>query len=307
MQGLIATVLILGSVLALVLAVIGVLFARVPILRLRGRVAWGGVGFGALIALILGAALVPATPSGRPVAPNTARPATSAHPNPAVRPKPTRLHRLRVTLALPLAIAQVFDASGLEVARMRGANAHFNLRPGVYFVRASATGYVPVKSRLELRGPRHLSFALRRDLVSIAVAANAPGAVYRVFGAGGQLVARAQGTSARFNLPRARYKIAVGAPGYRPTALWSQGGAARATLDRLPPPPPPPPAIALETPASGSSGGGYVNSAGEFVQSPTFSDRRPEGASAQCGDGSYSFSRSRRGTCSHHGGVAQWY
>lgn len=32
----------------------------------------------------------------------------------------------------------------------------------------------------------------------------------------------------------------------------------------------------------------------------------PAGATAQCRDGSYSFSQSRRGTCSHHGGVAQW-
>jgi len=32
----------------------------------------------------------------------------------------------------------------------------------------------------------------------------------------------------------------------------------------------------------------------------------PAGASAQCRDGTYSFSRSRRGTCSHHGGVARW-
>ena len=33
----------------------------------------------------------------------------------------------------------------------------------------------------------------------------------------------------------------------------------------------------------------------------------PAGASAQCRDGSYSYSRSRRGTCSHHGGVAVWF
>ncbi len=32
----------------------------------------------------------------------------------------------------------------------------------------------------------------------------------------------------------------------------------------------------------------------------------PAGATAQCRDGSYSFSASRRGTCSHHGGVARW-
>jgi hypothetical protein len=33
----------------------------------------------------------------------------------------------------------------------------------------------------------------------------------------------------------------------------------------------------------------------------------PTGASARCRDGTFSFSRSRRGTCSHHGGVAQWF
>lgn len=33
----------------------------------------------------------------------------------------------------------------------------------------------------------------------------------------------------------------------------------------------------------------------------------PSGASARCRDGTYSYSASRRGTCSHHGGVAVWY
>jgi hypothetical protein len=32
----------------------------------------------------------------------------------------------------------------------------------------------------------------------------------------------------------------------------------------------------------------------------------PAGATAQCRDGSYSFSQNHRGTCSHHGGVARW-
>ncbi|MFE1171928.1 DUF3761 domain-containing protein [Streptomyces sp. NPDC058773] len=30
------------------------------------------------------------------------------------------------------------------------------------------------------------------------------------------------------------------------------------------------------------------------------------GASAKCNDGTYSYSRHRRGTCSHHHGVAVW-
>ena len=50
----------------------------------------------------------------------------------------------------------------------------------------------------------------------------------------------------------------------------------------------------------------YTNSSGERVQSPTYYNSAPAGATALCRDGTYSFSRSRRGTCSHHGGVARW-
>ena len=32
----------------------------------------------------------------------------------------------------------------------------------------------------------------------------------------------------------------------------------------------------------------------------------PAGATAQCGDGTYSSSQHHSGTCSHHGGVARW-
>lgn len=50
----------------------------------------------------------------------------------------------------------------------------------------------------------------------------------------------------------------------------------------------------------------YKNSQGEKVQSPTRYNQIPKGATALCKDGTYSFSRSRRGTCSGHGGVARW-
>lgn len=50
----------------------------------------------------------------------------------------------------------------------------------------------------------------------------------------------------------------------------------------------------------------YTNSRGERVQSPTHYNSAPPGATALCRDGTYSYSRSRRGTCSHHGGVAKW-
>lgn len=65
------------------------------------------------------------------------------------------------------------------------------------------------------------------------------------------------------------------------------------------------------TPAPTRSGGSssddyYTNVEGKQVHRPIKSESVPSGASAQCRDGSYSFSRNRRGTCSHHGGVASW-
>jgi Protein of unknown function (DUF3761) len=52
--------------------------------------------------------------------------------------------------------------------------------------------------------------------------------------------------------------------------------------------------------------GTYVNSKGKRVKRPENCAAAPQGATAQCRDGSYSFSQSRRGTCSHHGGVVKW-
>lgn len=55
--------------------------------------------------------------------------------------------------------------------------------------------------------------------------------------------------------------------------------------------------------------GSYINKDGQTVHSPahTRSGKKPDGASARCRDGSYSFSTHHRGTCSRHGGVAEWY
>ena len=66
------------------------------------------------------------------------------------------------------------------------------------------------------------------------------------------------------------------------------------------------PAAAPDSPAQTCTNGTYVNSAGNTVCSPEQSSTAPPGATAQCGDGSYSFSQSRSGTCSHHEGVARW-
>lgn len=66
--------------------------------------------------------------------------------------------------------------------------------------------------------------------------------------------------------------------------------------------------VALPQPSQSTSctDGTYTNSAGNTVCRPETSSTVPAGATAQCADGTYSFSQSSRGTCSHHGGVAQW-
>lgn len=52
----------------------------------------------------------------------------------------------------------------------------------------------------------------------------------------------------------------------------------------------------------------YINKQGEVVHAPSrsLSGLTPDGATARCVDGTYSFSHSRSGTCSRHGGVGQW-
>ena len=52
----------------------------------------------------------------------------------------------------------------------------------------------------------------------------------------------------------------------------------------------------------------YTNRDGNTVHAParSLSGQPPAGATARCRDGTYSFSRHRSGTCSRHGGVAEW-
>lgn len=52
--------------------------------------------------------------------------------------------------------------------------------------------------------------------------------------------------------------------------------------------------------------GTYENSSGNTVCKPEESSTVPAGATARCEDGTYSFSEHRSGTCSYHGGVAEW-
>jgi predicted RNA-binding Zn-ribbon protein involved in translation (DUF1610 family) len=49
----------------------------------------------------------------------------------------------------------------------------------------------------------------------------------------------------------------------------------------------------------------YVNSSGHLVHSPSCGKKNIK-PTADCRDGSVSFSEHHSGTCSHHGGVAHW-
>ena len=59
-------------------------------------------------------------------------------------------------------------------------------------------------------------------------------------------------------------------------------------------------------PGSCPSSDYYVNLTGQCVHRPRQAQAPPLGATAQCRDGTYSFSQHHQGTCSHHGGVARW-
>src|SRR3990167_288058 len=49
----------------------------------------------------------------------------------------------------------------------------------------------------------------------------------------------------------------------------------------------------------------YINRSGEAVPLPVYMNERPPNATAQCYNGAYSFSKSRSGTFSKEGGVAE--
>lgn len=73
-------------------------------------------------------------------------------------------------------------------------------------------------------------------------------------------------------------------------------------------PSPTPQATAPATASGSCAVDYYLNSNSVCVHRPvkTQGSVVPQGATAQCRDGSYLFSQHRRGTCSRHGGVANW-
>lgn len=58
---------------------------------------------------------------------------------------------------------------------------------------------------------------------------------------------------------------------------------------------------------SGSSGAPLPVATVAATPTATPSSGVHAGATAECKDGTYSYSQHHSGTCSHHGGVLQWY
>lgn len=72
-----------------------------------------------------------------------------------------------------------------------------------------------------------------------------------------------------------------------------------------PPPPAPEPAPIVDVQPEPEPEPAPVEEVTEEAPAPE--EQAGGGASALCKDGTLSYSQNRRGTCSHHGGVAQWY
>lgn len=92
-----------------------------------------------------------------------------------------------------------------------------------------------------------------------------------------------------------------------PTPVVENVRSATSQTQQYFPTAPTPPAQKTSSSESNLSNNNYYqNVDGNQIHSPAYSDSIPAGASAQCRDGTYSFSQHRSGTCSHHGGVASW-
>jgi hypothetical protein len=114
-----------------------------------------------------------------------------------------------------------------------------------------------------------------------------------------------QGTATRAPAPAVHAAVAparVPSPDAAPS-LPSTNPAAKSSTPKSSTTTTPPPATS--SPACDEDTH-YVNSKGNCVLRPVAEPSAPAGATAKCQDGTYSSSQSRSGTCSKHGGVAQW-
>jgi Protein of unknown function (DUF3761) len=90
-------------------------------------------------------------------------------------------------------------------------------------------------------------------------------------------------------------------------ACSSHGGVQKATTPAAPPAAAAAPASApAPAPAPAATAAKSTSTATKSAPTAKASNTDPTGATAKCKDGTYSKSQHRSGTCSSHGGVAEW-
>jgi hypothetical protein len=108
------------------------------------------------------------------------------------------------------------------------------------------------------------------------------------------------GTDARVRFPLWAAKV------YQPAKPEDKSNPSTPSTQESAPESSPEPEEEPHEPGAECTNGTYENSSGNTVCKPEESLTVPAGATARCEDGTYSFSEHRSGTCSYHGGVAEW-
>jgi hypothetical protein len=140
----------------------------------------------------------------------------------------------------------------------------------------------------------------KKVAVSSASDVSAPAATDAVMPSPAEPATSAPAVATAIPSPRAESSRPL--PTYSPVTAYTAPAPVYSTPKAYTAPP-----VATEPTTGAYNGGGttdtYTNVDGNQVERP---DGSSSGASAQCRDGTYSHSQHRSGTCSGHGGVAQW-
>jgi Excalibur calcium-binding domain len=234
----------LAAMFAFVIALIGVLFGRVPFTKLRGRGKWTGVMVGSIIGFGLGGSML--TP-GSSKTPQISQNSTSStnqasqksqssiakvQKNKLSDTKPSN-YRVKITGLPSATITQLLTPDGHEIARDQGSTPSFLVKPGVYLFKSSASAFKSVKQRIEVRQNRSLNLKLEPDLISITATSNLPNTSYRVLNSDGRVVSSGRGSRVVFQVLRGRYKVVSSALGYIPSSSWTTGSVVTARLERV--------------------------------------------------------------------------